>query len=580
MGTDVNQGRIIRHLNAYLEKQNLPFRMNKTGVCNGLAALHAEYALKGELGKFQNILKFIADGTKVEGISEEDIDRFAVRVAATFDPKKYNLKLRQTNAIEMLSVNGHALKSSFDLALVANDKNWESVFQELALKNNEVMQVSSVNHAISIQKINNVYAVYDPNYSEGYKYFSNEKDLVKELHSNVFTFSGKNMGLQLQVIRHPEDLKDRPFPEVTSIYDRFLPDVNAVAFTGDQKFTTLSFAAWDNDGSIIDYLLKRKPTDIWDAIGSAIVNNNPRALRALLPEINDKDKRYSCIKQTLEHGRKEAFEVLMQDQEISASYNKMLVRYDDENNVFNISDIAYAAKGGNPELLQYCIEQRINHLIARAMPDDKTISEEVREAAAAPIKKNLSERISEAILAYRGKPNDPLLNAVKSGSKGTVQVLVEQLHKTNHQLSDTDKIKYLREAISNNHFHVASYLISEKPAISPEMLNSIQMSTLAVERTNIALLNLLKTEGMTFSSAAQKIIDSKNKGSLTFIESLSVAVAKFTDFFKDNLSNREERGVKYDPKLFKQMKERMQEVKSNIVDLKDSSLPEIIPLTF
>ena len=63
----------------------------------------------------------------------------------------------KANSFEMLSIDGKQLKSSFDLSLVANASAWEQVFQELALRDNEVLKVNSMNHAISIQKNNNQY---------------------------------------------------------------------------------------------------------------------------------------------------------------------------------------------------------------------------------------------------------------------------------------------------------------------------------------------------------------------------------------------------------------------------------------
>ncbi|MFT4059511.1 MAG: hypothetical protein QM652_08180 [Legionella sp.] len=540
--------------------------MNEGGICNGLATLHAAYALKGEPGKFEKILKFIADGIKEEGIENEDIDVFAIQVAATFEPEQYNLQLSQSNAVEMLSVNGYSLKSSYNLALVTDNESWESVFKELALKNNEVLQVSNMNHAISIQKINNVYTVYDPNYSEGYKNFTSEKDLIKELHKNVFGYkTNQDMGLYLNVIRHPQDNAIRTFPEITSIYDKFLLKENAKA--------TLSYAALNNDGRIIDYLLNKGADDIENAVALAVVNNNYHALPPLLSRLENDNERYSSILLALQCGRKEAFDVLMQNQDIKTLYNDILGYK--RNNVWHIKDITKAAKGGNPQLLKNCIEQRINYVTnLRISAEIKTMPENIQEEACALLKKDVTEQISVAILALKDTPEDPLLNAVQSGSDETVKVLIEQLHKTGHQLDDADKIKYLQAAISHNHLYVASCLINEEPKISSKLLNCLHMDTWAVERTNITLLNLLKEKGMEFSSAAQKVIDYKNQKSLTFIDSLGIAVAKFTDFIKDNLFNRKAQGVTYEPRLFKQMKQSSQESKPQITD-DDLNTPKV-----
>lgn len=187
MSQDLHQGVVIDNINHYLKANNLPIKMNEKGICNGLAMIHAKYVLEGKEQRFMDILAYIAKGIPLSSnsedknkITEDDLNFFIMEALLAFSPKAFNQKLRQSNAMEMLQINGKNLKSSFDFAMVSSDQNWEHVIADLQLKEGEVLQVSSINHAISLHKVDNKYRVYDPNYPSGYKEFANEKKLIRE----------------------------------------------------------------------------------------------------------------------------------------------------------------------------------------------------------------------------------------------------------------------------------------------------------------------------------------------------------------------------------------------------------------
>ncbi|MCE3044243.1 YopT-type cysteine protease domain-containing protein [Legionella sp. 16cNR16C] len=584
MSTDVNQGRIINVLNKYLKANNFPFEMNRTGICNGLAIVHAKYVLEGRSKEFENILKYISEGKRDNNITDEDINNFAFQTLLAFAPHEFDNKLHQVTAMQALKIKGIPLSSSFSFCMAASKSNWIQALQDIALKDDEVMIVASINHAISIHKTNGNYIVYDPNYSSGFKKFADETALIKELDSNVFHYSKGNLGLEIQILRHPEKQnEERVFPHVESLYQKYLPDPNLVAECDDQLFKTLPAAAAHNDKSVIEYLKQRGANGYAEAAMAAVKSNNTSALEALLAHIDKDNQRLLIWDYAFSLGRKDIIGILKADTKFKTFYEEYM-----PSGVF----ISAMASGKNATLLAELIEDyravslenaQKNFVKAKEKLEAQFPQEElVRFIQSMP--DNVASELSQLILGqskYSSSKNpSPMSHAISSGDVQSVKLLMEQLHSSGTELTDEQKIGYLLEAIRANRSSVTSYLISEKPGIARELMKTVNLSLSAVEHTNILLLRDLQRHGVEFSPAAQMIIDRKEQKELTVVESLGIAILKFADFLKDvivnNVSYSKIKGVNYDSKMFKSIKEELQAVKQ--IDELDDIPVEVLDL--
>lgn len=83
----INQGRIIDNLNDYLQSHNLPVRMNKSGICNGLASMHTKYAVQGKEEEFFSMLEKMSSVTQDTALDVE-INHFVVEAGQTHECSK------------------------------------------------------------------------------------------------------------------------------------------------------------------------------------------------------------------------------------------------------------------------------------------------------------------------------------------------------------------------------------------------------------------------------------------------------------------------------------------------------------
>ncbi|HIF8759026.1 TPA: hypothetical protein ACX5IW_003151 [Legionella pneumophila] len=229
MPHSTNQYNVIKNINQYLEWHNLPVRFGTGGVCNGLATVHAQYVLQGREREFFKLLRYVAGDKGILDANDsvkEKVNDFVWKVVASHMTSGHDKELNQLNSFKTLSINNKPLKSVFDLPLVTSDENWEKILESLNLKEDEVMLVRSINHAISITRKDNKYHVYDPNYEEGAEPFSSENEVIKELHERVFHYNKGNMGLNLSIIT-PEDKEPRQdLPAPVAIYKKYLDKEN------------------------------------------------------------------------------------------------------------------------------------------------------------------------------------------------------------------------------------------------------------------------------------------------------------------------------------------------------------------
>ncbi|HAU1183821.1 TPA: hypothetical protein JBI17_13935 [Legionella pneumophila] len=296
---NINQSNVIENINQYLKWHNLPVRFGTGGVCNGLATVHAQYVLQGREEEFFKLLRYVAGDKGIldaDDSDKEKVNDFVWKVVASHMTSGHDKELNQLNSFKTLSINNQPLKSVFDLPLVTSDKNWEEILKSLNLKEDEVMLVRSVTHAISITRKDNEYHVYDPNYEEGAKSFSSEQEVIKELHERVFHYKEGDMGLTLSIITSEDKEPRQDLPKPVDIYGKYLDKENVdslatITVGGSLNLTikTIDLACECGDENLIKKLIELHQFEFNNRpnkqASQAVQYNNVRAAELLVNDM-------------------------------------------------------------------------------------------------------------------------------------------------------------------------------------------------------------------------------------------------------------------------------------------------------
>ncbi|KTD74658.1 hypothetical protein [Legionella waltersii] len=490
MTQDLDQATVIDYLNQYLKWHNMPIEVNRDGICNGIATVYIQYALQGKEKKFWELIEQIVS-LKPKANMEAEINQFVYDVVLALHIEHFGYKLSQSTSMQALTINNKSMYSSFDFAITTSTHHWQKILKEIDLRPNEMMKISSTNHSIAIKKTEKGYRVFDPNYSKGVREFADEIALVHELYYNVFNFRNRfylpvgPMGMSVSIIRHPEDMSPRVYPEVTKLYDKYLSQQNindeSYVWFGNSTNTLQKAAASINDEGVINHLLAKGAKDNnWKAAAVAIANNNHKSLRALIGNNKDTVMFQTFFMFALEEGREEIVDTLY-------DLKKALPLYSSQ-------AIVAAAKGGN------------SHLLA------KVIDYYERTHA------GLSQ-LDFAISA-----------AIPSGSVESVKLLVSKYEQASGALTAEQHLNYLLKAIRCNQPYMVSYFIKNVP---PKRLKQIHISTRSAEHTHLFITEELEKHHVPMTNNAKAVIAQKRHIPLDYMSQLGIYLAKFTDFIRE-----------------------------------------------
>lgn len=572
---NISQAKTITVINNYLKWHNLPVHWNNTGVCNGLAVVHAHYALQGKEEVFFKMLHKISAMTQgdfsqstVSDSPEEDLDHFISQVILAYDPSIFDQNLSQRDSHKAFKINGEPLHSDFVLPLVTSDENWAKIMRDINLKPGELFKVSSNNHAISMYRLNGQYVVFDPNYPEGIKKFSNEEDLIEELRSNVFQFLGSDMALTLNQISDSEFKSDSSLTRAKPAdYIREYLDVDAIAFyPPEQSVSNDVFAARAGDNEAMQIYFEMNHDKDWTANElkelaiQSILKNNGNSLDAIL------DKLYACPMQTkterndkesavnvlvllaLRDGRNELFQKITAD-----DYGKKILHIIDDGVLLNM-----AARGGNPELLNNMLKRIQNNSVETERLEDinevenNEMPEELDELAGV-IQMNLSDFIggdfldnqeeiapesqltemTRMLLELDSREENAITCAIKGGSPECLGILLKQLTKEGYVPTVEEYQSYLSAAINKNDIRMVDKMMNH---IDPDKLSSvvggITLTSEQMKKTNLHILKALENNGFHFEKSGQAIIAEKEAKKPGIIEIIGVKLVKFIDYMQ------------------------------------------------
>lgn len=491
----VSQEIIIKNLNSYFKSQNLPWTFDEEGICNGLSYVYAQYVLEGREDKFNAILQTIAGNKLVDSVESADIDVFAFQVLLSFIPEMFDKELSQATSIHAL---GKPVESGFQIGMVLDDSAWETVLNDINLQDNEVMMINSTNHTIAISKQNGKYKVYDPNYRFGFNLLDNEQKLVHELHNNVFCYSSKSLAMRINIVKNISVNTPAPKREQLSFYERYLTNVNILdlAEIETKKISSLSIAIDCNDDKSIRYLMSIGAKIEPNVLGKAIIRNHANVIQQLFTDESITDSTInSCLLCSLNKGRLEAFNALLNNNRCAAIFNERFITTN------KVSLIAEAAKGGNIDLLKN---------ILKLCHQDKTKYQDFSTSM---------NRFDNYKLAMK--------NVVLSGNAECVKLLISEFEAHDVEIDDATKMNCLMAAIKLNQPLVVTTLIAEIP---PRDLNKITMKLGFVDKTNLSILKQLQRQGVKFSDKAQAIIEKKEQRSVGLLLNIGIVIEKFMDY--------------------------------------------------
>lgn len=542
----INQSNVIDILNKYLDWHNLPLRMNRTGICNGLATVYAKYALEGRQEEFREMLIQVATMSPSSEL-DLDVNHFVTEIVLSFLPDDFNKEKNQFHSIESLQIDGQKIRSSFEFGLVTSDENWATIIRNLDIKDDEAMLVRSVNHAITVTKKNGRYIVYDPNYSAGFKAFTNEKKLIDELHNQVFQYIGPlagitdewgltqdlsgftgalglngSLGMLVQVVSHPQANTPREFPAVKDLYKEYMnpnqiAQVRAGFINNLDVFTILENIEILND-LFNDGLKLKNPVK---AAHQAIAYNSISILEVFLNKIPKKDEAEleTLFSSAFTSGRMEAFEVLLKNDSCSACFNKVIMQ---EKNAANF--IKEAAFGGNIKLLQQLMEAyKIN-----GKPEPLSDIQ-------------LAEKIQ---LPQKGTTHGAIQMAILGRSLDSVKFLLTKLEEASRPLDEKQLLINLMHSIVTNQPQMVDFFVEKIKTTMPEksqnIFSSITMSTSLVERSDLSILRKLKSCHVNFTETAEGIIKIKENRAVGYLLPMAIMLNKFTDFIKETFLQRDD----------------------------------------
>lgn len=515
----LGQDLLIKNVNKYLKKELMPSQvyLNKTGVCHGLAMVYAQHALQGKAkeAEFFKTLGLIAENqmhheTKY-GFLSGHIFHFVSQVLLAFSPIRFEQSLSQSNSMETLKINQKSLSSSFDFAMAADHETWSGILADIQLQNDEVMITGSANHTVAIRKEGGRYTVYDPNYPRGTEVFNNEKELLRELHENVFDYKKGNLGLELHVIRHPEAAPRKPpYPNVAELYKKYLSKNHKSATTGSKdEFSTLqAVAKIKNTEAIKTVLTTLQPTveELFEAAQAAVGNNNVVALTALLEALKaEQALQPARIKQLIENalvcGRWDIYSQLSKHLKDCCGKKPSPL-------------ILHAAVGGNPQIMRallkdipLILDERYKTFITKTMLKIGLEDEELKQKQ---VKKATGSVMIKAL-------QNAMVGAILSGNTECITLLMEELNHYGQPPNEKQRLNYLMQAIRYNQQYALEALIQTAPDLSRALIQKISMDTLAIHKTELAVLMVLKDAGMPFTPEAEDIFQQKTReGFLSF----------------------------------------------------------------
>lgn len=505
---NTEQSGVITNLNKYLAYHNLPITLDEKGICHGLSTLYIQYVLDGKEEEFTRILSYIAHKTPQQNGEIHDADLFILveKLIALHVSKPHETRntYNQSNSYQQLHVNNHYLQSAFQIGVKTSTSNWASIIEQIDLQPTEVLRATCTRHTIAIARdANGDYRVYDPNNSVVSQRFTSAEKMTKWLANQAFNFSmlptrNKALDMHIDVISAVQP-ENRVFPSKKELLDKYLTP-SQMKIHAELK-GGLYYAMEFDDAEAAEYILNDETNhlsekELRSAVVFAVKKDSAHVLEVIIRKL-EKENRLSFLEPftpfSFTAGSARCAHLLLSMKETHSAYESLVK---DQATYSNI--LKYAFSGMHDDLIRY------------ALIDVQ--------------KYHGAETFTPEILTQ-------LLDiSVQNRNPRAITLLGNHLTDLHKQVDDPQqRLDLLTQAIKNNDPLMVKVLIRNLK-MSAEELNCLNISLTMIHQHNFEIFTTLKDAGYQFSPRAEQLIQSKMNQSIGLIESLGIALIRFSEF--------------------------------------------------
>ena len=505
---NTEQSEVITNLNKYLQYHNLPITLDEKGICHGLSTLYIQYVLEGKEEEFTRILSYIAHKTPQQNGKIPDAELFilvekliALQVSQAHSTRNtYN----QSNSYQQLHVHNHYLQSAFQIGVKTSTDNWAHIIEQIDLKPTEVLRATCAQHTIAIARdANGDYKVYDPNNSVVNQKFTSAKKMTKWLANEAFDFSllptrNKTLDMHIDVIS-AEQPENRAFPSKKELLDKYLTPSQMKMHEGLKG--GLYYAMEFDDAEAAEYILNDESNhlsekELRSALVLAIKKDSVNVLEVVIRKL-EKENRLSFLKPftalSLSTGSARCAHILLNMPETHSAYELVVT-----DQATYSSLLKYAFSGMHDDLIRYVLHDVHKYHGAQAFTPEILIQ---------------------------------LMDiSVQNRNHRAITILGYHLPALHTQVANPQqRLALLSQAIKNNDPLMVNALVRNLQ-MSPEELNCLNISFTMIHQYNFEIFSTLKDAGYQFSPRAEQFIQSKMNQSIGIIESLGIALIRFSEF--------------------------------------------------
>lgn len=532
MKMPICQSAVMKHLDTYLKTLHSSIKLNEKGNCNGFSHVFAKYCLEGRKDEYFDLLEYICNNP-VELYTDE-VNQFLTELFLTAGPEQFNQSLTQRHAYKTLSIEGEPLHSPFSFSIVTEDKNWETLFNEIKLNEYEAIIVSGQKHAITITREGGNYLVYDCNYRSGSKLITTVEQLIQELRIDCFAVKG-SMGLSLRVLQHPQKMRDMNLDEA-SLYKRFLSaeNINIAAdlnSSESQSSLEMMFLYCDNITiEELDLAFKLATPDLNRLCKlleiSAGLNVTFEKIEFISLKIEEYlEKNYNepqnIEKQSTEHD----LAVIIKEMESLIASSKA-------SSAHRICLLSALLSGREGLFDKFFEKEWYKNIIAnKSLTYDDMLTSTAKSGNSSLFNKVLCFYNNERELSSQITSDLSLAlidSAIEGGSLDCLNMILDELGGNTHILSDDKLLNYLSRAIHSNNLPISKKLIQLIPEERRKLLN---FPLSVIERTVLPILKLLKENEIPFSANAEYLFRRKEHKSVNILSWILVVLEQIKDYF-------------------------------------------------
>ncbi|MBL7481266.1 hypothetical protein [Legionella bononiensis] len=323
------QVKIIDSVNKVLSKNDTPVKLNKGGVCGGVASLYVRYSLEGKKREFFELSKQLANLPEEYQIGQNsDIDKFIREIEIEFNRFNYTKgQYYQGDMEHTVFIDGKPIKKEFSIGLVASFAKWSNLLEQMR-NEGRACYIRSHNHAIALSFVDNQYEIYDPNYDEdndenpnaqatNTRRFITADEAINELSQQFGYPDNSNVGLGIIVYANPNDTTPATYPDKNKLLRESLkskPDYQRDIGIKDKdwNYNSLFFATNINDRQTVEYHLQQGEIEIKECPYLMQMESNNELVFQLYSNSN-KNNKQTLLYYAIWAGNIELFQQMSED---------------------------------------------------------------------------------------------------------------------------------------------------------------------------------------------------------------------------------------------------------------------------